>query len=71
MLLTILVGRDFTVLLLTENATHQLGLIKTSPRKQSNHDANIQNAWEHTLFSNGGGQENMIQFVFGEADILL
>lgn len=50
-LLTVLVvGRDFTVLLVTENTTHQLDLIKASPHKQSNYDANIQNARERTLF---------------------
>ena len=50
-LLTVLVvGRDFTVLLITENTTHQLDLIKASPHKQSDYDANIQNAREHTFF---------------------
>lgn len=69
--MVLVVGRDFTVLFVTENKTHQLDLIKGSPHKQSDYDANIQNAKEHTLFLNGGGQENMIQIVFREADILL
>lgn len=46
----LVVGRDFTVSLITENKTHQLDLIKASPRKLSNYDANIQNARKHTLF---------------------
>lgn len=73
-LLTVLVvGKDFTVLLITENTTHHLDLVKASPHKQSNCDNNSQNAREYTLlfFFNCGGQENMIQFMFGEADILL
>lgn len=50
-LLTVLVvGRDFTVLLITENTTHHLDLVKASPHKQSNCDSNSQNAREHTLF---------------------
>lgn len=73
LLAVLVVGRDFTVLLVTENTTRQLDLIKASPPKQRNYDASTENAREHTLFFflNGEGQENMIQFVFREADILL
>lgn len=51
--------------------SHQLDLIKSSPHKDSNIDANIQSAREYTFFLNSRGQENMIQFVLRETDILL
>lgn len=50
LLMVLVAGRYFTVLLITENTTHQLDLIKASPYKQSNYNANIQNAREHTFF---------------------
>lgn len=65
-------GRDFTAFLTTENAPQQLDLIKASPHKQGSSDASIQSGRECTLsFSGGGGQANMIQFVFREAYTLL
>lgn len=41
---------EILVLLVTENTAHQLDLIKADRQKQSNYDANIQNAREHPLF---------------------